>query len=456
MDGIARIPVVPLSYGAASDLLEGLAGPGAPNEWQGALPFFYRTGPGPVRARLDVDVERGAEALHPIFNTIAVLKGSELPGEWVIIGAHRDAWGPGARDNVSGTTTVLAAAAAFARAARAGMRPRRSIVFATWDAEEWGLIGSTEWVEAHAEQVEEAAVAYLNQDSPVGGATFGASATPELKMLVRNAAAAVSSPDGPGSVLEHWIERSRKEELNQQPRVGDLGGGSDHVPFVQGLGIPGAGFGFSGKWGVYHSAYDAADWMERFGDPGYRRHAAAASVLAVMASRLANAAILPYDFPGLAADLQKRVDEIGAELRRSEDVLEDLPGLEGEIEKLTTDIMQLGVEAALLDSASVAALEAGVEPEALRTANGHLRRAAMAFTSGEGLPGAPTLRQLLYATDPDDGYATLALPSLRLAMRGNDHAELDRRLAELRGRVLAATEQLRDSRTAMTGLAADR
>ncbi len=383
-----------------------------------------------------------------------MLPGSELPDEWIVIGAHRDAWGPGARDNVSGTATVIAAAVAFARLAHEGSPPRRTILFATWDAEEWGLIGSTEWVEAHHADVQGSVVAYLNQDSPVGGPSFGAAATPELKMLVRHAAAAVPSPDGAGSVLDRWTDRSIRVELNRQPRVGDLGGGSDHVPFVQMLGIPGAGFGFSGRWGVYHSAYDAADWMERFGDPGYRRHAAAASVLAVMAARLANAGILPYDFPGLAADLQKRVGELDAELRQSERARKAMPGLTLAIEELGAEIMQLGVEAALFDSASVAALKAGVGPESLRTANGHLRQAAMAFVSPDGLPGVPRLRQLLYATDPDDGYATLALPSLRLAMRGNDHDELGRRLAELRGRVLEASARLEDARRALAGKAA--
>lgn len=455
MRGVARIPVVPLSYGAAADLLEDLTGPGAPDEWQGALPFFYRTGPGPVRVRLEVDVERGREAFHPIFNTIAVLPGSDLPDERIVIGAHRDAWGPGARDNVSGTVTVIAAAAAFARLARSGVPPRRTILFATWDAEEWGLIGSTEWVEAHAAEVESTVLAYLNQDSPVGGPDFGAAATPELKLLVREAAAAVPSPDGPGSVLARWNARSRGEGLNRQPRVGDLGGGSDHVPFVQKLGIPGAGFGFSGRWGVYHSAYDAADWMERFGDPGYRRHAAAASVLAVMTARLANAGILPYDFPGLAADLQKRIDEIGVELRQSDGAHRARPGLEAGIEQLDGEVMRFVVEAALIDSASVAALSAGADAEALKVANGHLRRAATSFVSVDGLPGTRGLRQLLYATDPDDGYATLALPSLRLAMRRDDQEELKRRLIELSGRVSAASAALRDARRALAeGVAA--
>ncbi len=453
MVGIARIPVLPVSYEAAAELLSGLDGPSAPRAWQGALPFYYRTGPGPVRAGLTTETERGREALHPIHNTIGVLRGSELPDEWVILGAHRDAWGPGALDNVSGTAAVIAAAHAFAAAALEGWRPRRTIVFATWDAEEWGLVGSTEWVESHADQVGGAAVAYLNQDSPVSGPNFYASSTPELKLLIRSAAAAVESPDGGGSVLERWAARAAGDAQNSRPRVGDLGGGSDHVPFVQMLGVPGAGFGFGGRGGVYHSAYDAADWMERFGDPGYRRHAAAASMLTILAARLANAELLPYDFPGLAADLEKRVGEVIGEVRRSVGE-QEVPTLEGALETVRAKIFRLGEEAGRFDSAASAALEEGIDAGALEEANHYIRRAARAFISERELPGRPGLRQILYATDPDNGYATLALPGIRLALRHEDLREAGWRIEELGERVAAATDFIAAARRAL-GSASD-
>jgi N-acetylated-alpha-linked acidic dipeptidase len=456
MIGIARIPVLPVSYEAVAELLAGLDGPSAPRGWQGALPFHYRTGPGPVRAGLTTETERGREALHPIHNTIGVLPGSELPDEWVVLGAHRDAWGPGALDNVSGTAAVIAAAHAFAAAAQEGRRPRRTIVFATWDAEEWGLVGSTEWVEAHAEQVGGAAVAYLNQDSPVSGPNFYASSTPELKLLIRSAADAVESPDGGGSVLEKWADRAAGDAQSGRPRVGDLGGGSDHVPFVQTLGIPGAGFGFGGRGGVYHSAYDAADWMERFGDPGYRRHAAAASMLTILAARLANAELLPYDFPGLAADLEKRVGEVMGEMRRSVEE-QEIPALEGALEAVRVKVLRLGEEAGRFDSASAAALEEGIDAGALEEANRHIRSAARAFISERELPGRPGLRQILYATDPDNGYSTLALPGIRLALRHEDLSEAGWRIDELGERVAAATDFIAAARRALESRsAADR
>jgi len=456
MSGIARIPVLPVSYEAVTELLSGLDGPSAPRGWQGALPFHYRTGPGPVRAGLTTETERGRDALHPIHNTIGVLPGSELPDEWVVLGAHRDAWGPGALDNVSGTATVIAAAHTFAAAAREGWRPRRTIIFATWDAEEWGLVGSTEWVEAHADQVGASAVAYINQDSPVSGPNFYASATPELKLLIQSAAAAVESPDGEGSVLEKWAARVAGDAQSGRPRVGDLGGGSDHVPFVQTLGIPGAGFGFGGRGGVYHSAYDAADWMERFGDPGYRRHAAAASMLAILAARLANAELLPYDFPGLAADLEKRVGEVIGEMRRSVEE-QEIPALEGALEAVRAKVFRLGEEAGRFDSAAAAALEEGIDDGALKEANQYIRSAARAFMAERDLPEPPGLRQILYATDPDNGYATLALPGIRLALRQEDATEAGWRIEELGERVAAATDFIAAARRALRSRsAADR
>src|SRR5438309_6453559 len=188
---IPRIPVVPMSYGNARRLLEPLAGPSVPPAWQGALPFRYHVGPGPVRARLRVQTERGARAMHPIWDTFGMVRGARYPDEWIIVGAHRDAWGPGARDNISGTVTVLEAARAFAAVARQGLRPARTVIFATWDAEEWGLTGSTEWVEEMEDSLLAHAVAYINEDGTFSGSTFSGAASPSLKPLVREAAKAV-------------------------------------------------------------------------------------------------------------------------------------------------------------------------------------------------------------------------------------------------------------------------
>ncbi len=298
---IPRIPVLPMSYGNARRLLEPLAGPSVPQAWQGALPFRYHVGPGPVRARLRVQTERGARAMHPIWDTFGMVRGARYPDEWIVVGAHRDAWSPGARDNISGTVSVLEAARAFAAVARQGLRPARTVIFATWDAEEWGLTGSTEWVEEMEDSLLAHAVAYINEDGTFSGSTFSGAASPSLKPLVREAAKAVPDPRGPGTVYDVWLRRNKGDTTDLT--LGNLGGGSDFAGFYHHLGIPAGGIGFDAPDGIYHSMYDSYDWMSRFGDPGYRAHRAGAQLVAVMAARLANAELLPYDYVAFGTEL---------------------------------------------------------------------------------------------------------------------------------------------------------
>ncbi|HEU4883240.1 MAG TPA: M28 family peptidase, partial [Longimicrobium sp.] len=178
---IPHIPVIPMSYGDAAELLRGVRGTDVPNEWQGGLPFRYHIGPGPVTARVQVTTDAATGGWKEIHDTFGIIRGTEFPDEIVMIGAHRDAWGPGAADNVSGTVSVMEAAQALAEQARAGQRPRRTVVFATWDAEEWGLIGSTEYVEDDSVRLLRGGVAYLNQDVSAIGTQFGGGGSPSLR-----------------------------------------------------------------------------------------------------------------------------------------------------------------------------------------------------------------------------------------------------------------------------------
>jgi N-acetylated-alpha-linked acidic dipeptidase len=276
------IPVVPVSADIAAAILSRLEGARLPqDDWQGALPFRYHLGPGPAAVRLTVDDDRDATAagFREVTNVVARIEGTDRPDEWVIVGGHIDAWGPGANDNVSGTASVLAAARAVRALADAGFPPRRTIVFAGWDGEEWGLIGSTEWVEEHAQTLSAGAVAYLNQDM-IAGPNFGAGASPSLKSLIRAAAAVV--PLGDGTLRDAWADG------DSALAIGDLGGGSDHAGFYDHLGIPSAGHGFGGPYGLYHSAYDTREAVEIV-DPGYRNQAASSELVAILALRLANA-----------------------------------------------------------------------------------------------------------------------------------------------------------------------
>src|SRR6478672_876557 len=306
---IPHIPVVPISYGNAGELLDGLRGHDVPQSWQGGLPFRYHVGPGPVRARVRVTDDRATKGTKPIYDTFGIVRGSEFPDELVIVGGHRDAWGPGTADNVSGTVSVLEAARAIAGALKAGHRPKRTIVFATWDAEEWGLLGSTEYVEDDSLRLMRGGVAYLNQDVAAQGARFGGGGSPSLRPTLRDIARAVPDPNGKGSVYAEWRRASAVAD-SAEPAMGDPGGGSDFAGFYNHLGMPIAEWGFGGPGGVYHSQYDDFTWMSKFGDPGFVYHAAAARIAAGMVLRLANAEILPYDYVEFARTMRRYLPAI--------------------------------------------------------------------------------------------------------------------------------------------------
>src|SRR6267154_6080513 len=287
---VPHIPVVPMGYGNAQKILGVLGGGALPQAWQGGLPFRYHAGPGPARVRLLVRREHGARAMHTIWDTFGMIRGTTAPDEWVIVGGHRDAWSPGTADNISGTVTVLEAARAFAQLARQGIRPARTLIFATWDAEEWGLIGSTEWTEQMEDQLRAHAVAYINEDDVTQGLNFGGDGSPSLKHLIRDAAHVGPDPAGTGSVFDVWVKRTKGDS-----GLGNMGGGSDFQGFYHHIGIPAGGIGFGGPGGVYHSMYDSYDWLDRFGDKGYREHQATARFVSILMARLGNAQVAPLD-----------------------------------------------------------------------------------------------------------------------------------------------------------------
>ena len=435
---IPRIPVVPMSYGNARRLLEPLAGPSVPQAWQGALPFRYHLGPGPVRARLHVQTERGARAMHPIWDTFGMVRGARYPDEWIVVGAHRDAWGPGARDNISGTVTVLEAARAFAGLARQGLRPARTVIFATWDAEEWGLTGSTEWVEEMEDSLLAHAVAYINEDGTFSGSTFSGAASPSLKPLVREAAKAVPDPRGPGTVYDVWLRRNKSDTADLT--LGNLGGGSDFAGFYHHLGIPAGGIGFDAPDGIYHSMYDSYDWMSRFGDPGYRAHRAGAQLVAVMAARLANAELLPYDYVAFGTELTRLVSQLDSGITRKQWTV-STQGLKDALGRFTD-------AARALARARDSALAITDSTRASR-ANAALMQVERRLTRPQGLASRRWYRSLQFASDVDNGYATMAFPSVNEAIRYADPATAERELADLAARIDGARAALEDATAAL-------
>ncbi|HEX5439149.1 MAG TPA: M20/M25/M40 family metallo-hydrolase [Gemmatimonadaceae bacterium] len=440
---VSHIPVLPMSYGNAAKLLRGLQGADVPQSWQGGLPFRYHAGPGPVAARLVVESDTATAAIKPIWDTFGVVRGSEFPDQVVILGGHRDAWGPGAADNVSGTVSVLEAAHAVAQAVERGMRPKRTIIFATWDAEEWGLLGSTEYVEDDSLRLQHGGVAYFNQDVAAQGPLFSAGGSPSLRATLRDVVKHVPDPSGKGSVYAVWRTRLHVK-TGEEPRMGDPGGGSDFAGFYNHLGIPILDWGFGGSGGVYHSLYDSYHWMHTFGDPTFTHHAAAASIGAALILRLANADVLPYDYAEYAHTMQRYLPSIDSALTAHK--------WSGSSAVLDTAISHMAVAAQQFASTRDSVLARG-EPARtiLANTNAALLRVERSLTRPQGLVGRSWYRNLIYVADEDNGYANMVFPSVNEAIRAGDHARAVHELADLATRFEAATRAITDAQRALLG-----
>lgn len=439
---IPHIPVVPIGYGNATELLRFVRGVGVPRGWQGGLAFHYHVGPGPVKARVTVRDDRATSPIKPIYDTFAMIRGSQFPDEIVLIGGHRDGWGPGAADNVSGTVSILEAAQAVAEAVKNGMRPKRTMVFATWDAEEWGLIGSTEYVEDDSLRLSRGAVAYLNQDVAAQGVRFGGGGSPSLRGVLRDVARLVPDPNGKGSVYAEWRRASAVPD-SAEPAMGDPGGGSDFAGFYNHLGIPIAEWGFGGAGGVYHSQYDSYAWMTKFGDPGFQYHATAAKIAAAMMVRLANADVLPYDYVEYARTMRRYIAPIE---RSATDRKWNITGT-----GLRAAIDRLEREATAFNAARDSVLGATPSPQQLQRANAALLRVERALTRPEGLKTRPWFRNLIYAADENNGYANMVFPSVNEAIRSGDEALARSELEDLARRFEAAAQAVSDARSALRG-----
>jgi N-acetylated-alpha-linked acidic dipeptidase len=438
--GVSRIPVVPISYANATELLRDVRGTRIPQAWQGGLPFRYHIGPGPVAARVAVVTDTAATPYKTIWDTFGIVRGSEFPDEMVVIGGHRDAWGPGAADNVSGTVSVLEAARAVAELAKRGVRPKRTIVFATWDAEEWGLVGSTEYVEDDTLRLLRGAVAYLNQDVAAQGPSFGGGGSPSLRATLRSLARTVDDPSGKGSVYDVWRRASSVADT-AEPSMGDPGGGSDFAGFYNHLGIPHADWGFGGAGGVYHSAYDSRHWMETFGDPGYRYHAAAARIGAALALRLANADILPYDYVEYARTMRGYLPAVDQAVASKKWQVSSA-SLATAIDRMARSATAFG---AVRDSALTSTLPARVRI----ASNAALLRVERALTRPEGLRTRPWYRNLIYAADENNGYANIVFPSVNEAIRAGDASLTQHEIDDLARRFDAASAALDDAARAL-------
>ena len=403
---LPKIPVVPLGYGDAEPLLRALAGPNVPEKWQGGLPFAYHTGPGPAKVHLKV---RCDHSTRPIYNVIATLEGTEYPDQWVILGNHHDAWVYGAADPGSGTTALLEVAQSLGELAKAGMRPKRTIVFAAWDAEEFGILGSTEWVEELKATLQQKAIAYLNVDIAATGKKFYVSAIPSLRELIREVTQNVVDPETLKPVYESW----KMEQGKDIPQVGNLGSGSDHSPFIGHAGIPAVSMGFGGSYGVYHAMQDDFYWMEHFGDPTFQYQATMAKIWGTLALQLANSDILPFDYETYATDLMtplKLLQNSGSKNKIAKEI--------GKLDGLLTEWQ---TAAGSLNQELSRYLASGDLSE-VREINQQLYQLERKLTAEVGLPLRSWFKHLIYAPGLNTGYAAVVFPGILDALEHGDDA----------------------------------
>lgn len=439
---LPKITMMPLSSRDAAEILRRLGGPAVPSGWQGvAVTATYRVGPGPVRLSLAVENTRETRR---ITNVIGTLRGTEEPEKKILLSNHHDAWVYGAVDPSSGTATMISLARALGTLARAGFRPRRTIVFGSWDAEEYTLTGSTEWGEEHESDLMRNAVVCINVDASTSGRDFSASASPLLFEAVREVARDVPDPGAPGkSVADSWRENAGKTNVRsyatgaaeeEELPVAILGSGSDYTVFFNRLGVPALDLVFDGPYGVYHSVYDDYAWMATVGDPGFLYHAAMARVAGLLALRFANADLLPLDAPAYGREIARYAEELAR--------APEAATLGPELASLAKAARSWSGESERAGTAMTRALASGKSTaKDLEAWNAWLLHLERSLLGAEGLPGRPWFRHLVYAPRPS--YEAETLPGVREAIEAKKAADAKREIQRLSKKLEAAAASAR-------------
>lgn len=441
---LPKVPTTPISYADAQPILANLGGPESPREWQGALPFTYHVGPGPVRVKMNLKQDF---QYRPIWDVIGMVQGTQYPNEWVVGGNHRDAWVYGAVDPNSGTAAMLETVHGIGELLKTGWKPKRTIVFGSWDAEEEGLIGSTEWVEEHEKDLANAA-AYFNMDVGVSGGRFGASSVPSLKQFVRDVTKSVPSATGNGSVYDVWNKRRLDEANNADASVarsrapavatndvsvGDLGSGSDYTPFFQHVGVPATDIGSSGSYGVYHSVFDNFAWFTKFGDPTFIYEQQMARVFGVEMLHMAQADVLPYDYALYGHEVESYLTKASTAAQKANQQA-DFAAATGAAHRF----------AAAGEAIAALQHDANLSDAATAKLNTALRDAERAFLLPQGLPKRPWFRHAVYAPGEYTGYAAVVIPGVNEAIDANDPARLQEQINALSGALDRAAKVLEE------------
>jgi N-acetylated-alpha-linked acidic dipeptidase len=462
---ITKIPVLPISYGDAQPLLAALGGRVAPLDWRGGLGITYHIGPGPAKVHLRI---KSDWSLKPLYDVIARIPGATAPDEWVIRGNHHDAWVNGAEDPLSGQVPLLEEARAYGQLLKQGWRPRRTIIYAAWDGEEPGLLGSTEWVEAHADELATKAVAYLNSDTNDRGYLFmhGSHA---LENFINDVARDIEDPETKLSVWKREQQRAianartaeERQELRQRAdlRIEALGSGSDYTPFLQHVGVASLNLGYGGETGggIYHSIYDDFKWYTTYSDTSFVYGRALAQTVGTAVMRLADADVLPYQFTGLAETVGRYAKEMSKLLKDTQDTIRERNReLDDGLFAATTDPREPLLPPArqeLPPFLNFAPLDNAVDlltraadryehafgraqanggaalgrPEA-RAVNTALIQSERALMSAAGLPRRPGYRHAVYAPGFYTGYGVKTLPGVREAIEQKNWQEAEQQI----------------------------
>lgn len=451
---LMKIPVLPISYEDAQPLLENLGGPVAPESWRGSLPLTYHIGPGGTKVHLKVEMDNSS---HPLYDVIVRIPGSEFPDQWVLYGNHHDAWVHGADDPLSGTASLLETARSLAQLVKEGWKPRRTVMLAIWDGEEFGLIGSTEFCEKHAPELNSKLVAYINSDSNARG-HLSAGGSHTLESFMAELARDIKDPRVGRPLAENLRTPSRSRRParpasdagDDSPEDGKfhlkaLGSGSDYSPFLQHMGIASLNLGFGGEGGgVYHSDYDDFYWYSHFGDPTFEYGKALSEVTGTALLRLANAPLLPFEFTRLAETLGRYVSEV-EKLRTGE-----RPNLD----EVKRGVDELRKSAAAYEAAYSQALPKveSAPADKLRDVNAILFHTERSMTLPQGLPNRDWYKHRIYAPGTYTGYTVKTLPGLREAIEGGRIDEATQQAQQVAEVLRAVNAQVQDAARLLGGL----
>jgi N-acetylated-alpha-linked acidic dipeptidase len=453
-DVITRIPVLPISYGDALPMLKELTGPVAPESWRGALPITYHVGSGPARVHLKVSFEWSTKT---IYDVVARIEGSTYPDEWVIFGNHHDAWVNGADDPTSGQVALMETGRALGELLKQGWKPKRTIIMCAWDGEEEGLLGSTEWVETHADELKQKAVAYLNSDSTSKG-WLNVGGSHSLERFINEVVRDVQQPGTKKSVWdamkERRVEQARTDEdkkaLDERAdlRIAALGSGSDYTPFLQHLGIAAmnTGFGGDGGGGVYHSIYDSFAWYTKFGDPTFEHGRALAQVNGTIVMRLANADVLPFEYTNSADTFGRYVDEIEKLAMRGKlqrDI--DLAPLKSAVKAFSEAAR--GYEQALAKSSP----NGFRDVKELKRLNQLLYQSERKLTNEKGLPRRTWFTHQIYAPGFYTGYGVKTIPGVREAIEEKHWEEVEPEMRKAVASIQALAAQVEAATRVLEG-----